>query len=173
MAGLSLQSLQLLDILPPSLTWDATIQALAGAVDPLHQDATGTIPVEVIYAALDKLPDAILDAVAWGFHVEGYDLLSTRAERLYVVKAFWDYHRYKGTVHGLEMYLRTFAGLLAADEKLLRRKPHRRRAGGLVGQHARAARLSLPPCRQTAGGVHRGCPGCHVPQRLRRHPAHR
>lgn len=108
MAGLSLQSLQLLDILPASLTWDATIQALAGAVDPIHQEATGTIPVEVIYAALDKLPDAILDAVAWGFHVEGYDLLSTRAERLHVVKTFWDYHRYKGTVHGLEMYLRTF-----------------------------------------------------------------
>lgn len=117
MSGQTLQDLRLLDILPPSISWDATIQALAGAVDPIHQDATATIPVEVIYAALDNLPDAILDVVAWGFHIEGYDLLETHAEKLHVVSNFYDYHRYKGTTHGLEMYLRTFLkrDLLAAS----------------------------------------------------------
>ncbi|MHC1791773.1 phage tail protein [Solidesulfovibrio sp.] len=108
MSGQTLQDLQLLDILPPSITWDGTVQALARAVDPIHQDVTATIPVDIIYAALEALPDDILDVVAWGFHIEGYDLLETRAEKLHVVANFYDYHRYKGTVHGLELYLRTY-----------------------------------------------------------------
>lgn len=117
MSGQTLQDLSLLDILSPSISWDATIQALARALDPVHRDVTATIPVEIIYAALDTLPDDLLAMVAWGFHIEGYDLLETRAEKLHVVKHFYDYHRYKGTKHGLALYLNTYLkrDLLAAS----------------------------------------------------------
>ena len=108
MSGQTLQDLSLLDILPQSISWDETIQALAKALDPIHQDVTATIPVDIIYANLDSLSDDILAMVAWGFHIEGYDLLATRAEKLHVLKHFYDYHRYKGTRHGLELYLNTY-----------------------------------------------------------------
>lgn len=108
MSGQTLQDLSLLDILPPSISGDETIQALARSLDPAHREVTATIPVDIIYAALDTLPDDILAMVAWGFHIEGYDLLETREEKLHLVKNFYEYHRYKGTAHGLTMHLRTY-----------------------------------------------------------------
>jgi len=117
MSGQTLQLLSLLDILPPSISWDDTIRTLAKALDPIHRDGTATIPVDIIYAALRTLPDDILAMVAWGFHIEGYDLLETREEKLHVVRNFFDYHRYKGTCHGLELCLNTYLkrDLLAAS----------------------------------------------------------
>lgn len=108
MASTYLADVKLLDLIPSSIAGDPSIIAAATACQPEIDAVTADTPRVLIYPRLEDLPDAVLDAVAWGWHVDGYDLLATRAERLDVVKRFHEYHVHKGTKYGLALYLSTF-----------------------------------------------------------------
>lgn len=130
-----LEDLRLLDLVPAPVSQDPVFMAAAEAADGELRTATGNVPRTLIYPALDALPDAALDLVAWGFHIEGYDLLTTRTERLHVVRNFFDYHRFKGTRRGFELYFSTFLkrDLLAASP------PHKSFLGASLTADERAA----------------------------------
>jgi len=92
---------------------DATGQAVAGLCgrfDALDLSGLLSTPVET------RL-DAVLDHLAWTCHVEGWEYVATRAQKIDLIKRFYEFHRYKGTKHGLALYFKTFLArdLLAAS----------------------------------------------------------
>lgn len=90
-------------LIPPGIN-DATSQAIAGLLDRfdiLDLDTLVTIPVET------RL-DAVLEHLAWAYHVDGWEYVTTRAQKIDLIKRMYEFHRYKGTKHGLALYLRTF-----------------------------------------------------------------
>lgn len=125
----------LLDLLPSSIKDDPALAAAATACQPELSAIVAETPRVLVYHNLEGLPDAVLDLVAWGWHVDGYDLLTTRAERLHVVRNFFDYHRFKGTRRGFELYFSTFLkrDLLAASP------PHKSFLGASLTAVERAA----------------------------------
>lgn len=94
-------------LLPPSITGDAKFQAAANAAGEeldLNQALSELI---YIWSRLDDLSDDQIDHLAWHLHVDGYSYALTREDKLYLVKSFYDFHRYKGTEYGLGLYWRT------------------------------------------------------------------
>jgi len=99
-------------LIPPGIN-DAMGQAVNGLLDRfdgLDLDGLLTTPVET------RL-DAVLEHLAWAYHVDGWEYVETRAQKIDLIKRFYDFHRFKGTKYGLALYLRTFLGrdLLAAS----------------------------------------------------------
>jgi hypothetical protein len=90
-------------LIPPGIN-DTTSQAISGLLDRfdgLDLDKLVMIPVET------RL-DAVLEHLAWAYHVDGWEYVSTRAQKIDLIKRFYEFHRYKGTKYGLALYLRTF-----------------------------------------------------------------
>ncbi|GAB7080833.1 phage tail protein [Megalodesulfovibrio paquesii] len=158
----SIRELALADLLPGSIAADPTIQTSAAAVQGELAGVTAAIDLLDIYADLSgyaqRLGGQVLDAVAWGWHVDLYDLLESTPERLEVTRRFVEFHRLKGTKAGLALYFRTFlkrnllaaspptksylGGSLTADERAAWLAPHPevrvypyRHAGVAVGAH--------------------------------------
>lgn len=125
----------LAELLPSSIKDDPSLAAAAAACQPELSAIVAETPRVLVYHNLEGLSDAVLDLVAWGWHVDGYDLLATRAERLHVVRNFFDYHRFKGTRRGFELYFGTFLkrSLLAASP------PHKSFLGASLTASERAA----------------------------------
>lgn len=137
MMGKRLGSTPFADILPSSLADDAGMRACAEALDGVLDKATRAIPGLLIYsrlardvgeesaaqasplaplerlAALDggleSLPEAVLDLLAWQFHVEGYAEAQSLPARRTMIYASLLLHRRRGTPwavrHGLETTL--------------------------------------------------------------------
>lgn len=106
-----------LSLVTPSISFDPAIAAAAsgsGAELTVNRDL---IPLELIYSRIDELPEEVLDHVAWGFHVDGYELATTVRQKRYLIKNFYDFHRYKGTLYGHRIHWRALLGLeiLKAD----------------------------------------------------------
>ena len=96
----------------PSGINDATSQAVNGLLDrfdALDQDGLLSTPV-------DTRLDAVLEHLAWAYHVDGWEYVTTRAQKIDLIKQMYEFHRYKGTKAGLALYFRTFLerDLLAA-----------------------------------------------------------
>jgi hypothetical protein len=90
-------------IVPPGID-DDTSQAIGGLLDrfdALDLDMLRMIPVST------RL-DAVLEHLAFAYHVDGWEYVSTRAQKIDLIKRFYEFHRYKGTTYGLALYLRTF-----------------------------------------------------------------
>jgi hypothetical protein len=90
-------------IIPPGIN-DDTSQAIGGLLDrfdALDLDVLRMIPVE------SRL-DAVLEHLAYAYHVDGWEYVATRAQKIDLIKRFYEFHRYKGTKYGLSLYLRTF-----------------------------------------------------------------
>lgn len=124
------------DLLPSSLVDDAGMRACAEALDGVLDKATRAIPGLLIYSRLARdageegaaqpplaplsrlaalggglasLPEAVLDLLAWQYHVEGYDLAPSLAAKRAMIYASLLLHRRRGTPwavrHGLETTL--------------------------------------------------------------------
>lgn len=149
----------LLDLLPSSIKGDPALAAAATACQPELSVVVAETPQALVYHNLEGLPDAILDLVAWGWHVDGYDLLTTRAERLHVVRNFFDYHRFKGTRYGFQLYFSTFLkrDLLAASP------PHKSFLGTSLTSEERAAFEAPHPEVRVYPFRHAGLKGASYP----------
>ncbi len=125
----------LIDLLPSSIKNDPSMAAAAASCQQQLSAVVAETPRVLVYHNLEGLPDAVLDLVAWGWHVDGYDLLATRSERLGVVRRFFDYHRFKGTRKGFELFFSTFLkrALLSASP------PHKSFLGASLTAPERAA----------------------------------
>lgn len=126
------------DILPSSLADDAGMRSCADALDTVLDKATRAIPGILIYSRLARdarpeetgaeqpslaplerlaalsgglasLPEALLDLLAWQYHVEGYQSATSPAARRAMIYASLLLHRRRGTPwavrHGLETTL--------------------------------------------------------------------
>ena len=92
-------------LIPPGIN-DVTSQAMGGLLDRLDVLDLDTLVMTPVESRLD----AVLEHLAWAYHVDGWEYLTSRAQKIDLIKRMYEFHRYKGTKHGLALYLRTFLG---------------------------------------------------------------
>ncbi len=88
----------LVSILPSSISKDEEVRRVAEAVSDNLNLAAKLIPLVAVYARVDELPEEILDALAWQFHMDIYDDSADIEAKRNAVKTAIQYHRYKGTI---------------------------------------------------------------------------
>ena len=101
-----LSNTKLVDLLPSSIRGDAGVIAAASAIDGELQKVTSLIPAVVLLARIDVLPEAVLDLLAWQFHVDFYEPVGFSIEKKRaVIKSSIAWHRKKGTPWAVEQVL--------------------------------------------------------------------
>jgi hypothetical protein len=97
----------LLRLLPPSINQDEGIQAAAQAAGDQEAEVRAQIINAYIWSRLDELPEAVLDHLGWGLHIDGWEYATTRELKLWLVRNFYEWHIYKGTEYGHALYWST------------------------------------------------------------------
>lgn len=98
----TLEEISLLDLLPASISRDATVQAIAKAIDPQLKIISETVDAPAIYSNIDKLPGDILDHLAVQYDVATWrDHWSLAMKRSIIKTAIAD-KRIVGTVAAIE-----------------------------------------------------------------------
>lgn len=89
-------------ILPSSISGDATVkdivQAISGRLAQLGEQAE----LVLILPRLKKLPEEIVDELAWQYHVDFYDVAANITKKRELVRKAIARHRYKGTPAAVE-----------------------------------------------------------------------
>ena len=89
-------------ILPSSISGDATVkdivQAISGRLAQLGEQAE----LVLILPRLKKLPEEIVDELAWQYHVDFYDVAAGLTKKRELVRKAIARHRYKGTPAAVE-----------------------------------------------------------------------
>ena len=101
-----LVNIGLVGVLPPSIAGDSNVQAAAvavgGQLQALAVDIGASLP---LMPNLDRLPERIVDLLAWQFHIDFYDATSTLEAKRARVRAAIEDHRIAGTRAGMERAL--------------------------------------------------------------------
>ena len=99
---LELKDKALQRILPSSISGDATVkeivQAISGRLAQLGEQAE----LVLILPRLKKLPEEIVDELAWQYHVDFYDVAADITKKRELVRKAIARHRYKGTPAAVE-----------------------------------------------------------------------
>jgi len=89
-------------ILPSSISGDATVkdivQAISGRLAQLGEQAE----LVLILPRLKKLPEEIVDELAWQYHVDFYDVAADITKKRELVRKAIAHHRYNGTPAAVE-----------------------------------------------------------------------
>lgn len=97
-----LESINVKNTLPSSIAFDENIQAISEVLTLELMSLVPNIDMLAILPNLSKQPDAVIDALAWQYHVDFYDSTRPRAEREELVRKSIAWHRIKGTPGALE-----------------------------------------------------------------------
>jgi hypothetical protein len=97
------------DLLPGSIRDDPTVSITAAAIDPELQGAASQTREAVLVPRIGELSGAVLDLLAWQFHVDLYDPTWPDEIRRGMISSFVAWHRLKGTKAGI-MKLLTVLG---------------------------------------------------------------
>ena len=93
-----LQSLSLMDILPDSILADKKVAAAAQALDAELQAVTQAAVETMHIPRIDILPEAVIDLLAWQWHVDFYEPLGMDIDtKRRLIKESIAWHRIKGT----------------------------------------------------------------------------
>ena len=106
-----LQSVSLLDILPPNLLADKQINAAVQALDDELQKITAATKEALLLPRLDELPEAVIDLLAWQWHVDFYEPAGMDIEtKRKLIKTSIAWHRIKGTKAAVEAMVQIISG---------------------------------------------------------------
>ena len=106
-----LQSVSLLDILPPNLLADKQIKAAVQALDDELQKITAATKEALLLPRLDELPEAVIDLLAWQWHVDFYEPAGMDIEtKRKLIKTSIAWHRIKGTKAAVEAMVQIISG---------------------------------------------------------------
>lgn len=98
-----IESISLLDILPNSILTDPQITAAAKALDTELQSVTRATVETLHLPRIDELPEAVVDLLAWQWHVDFYEPLGMDIDtKRRLVKESIAWHRAKGTPAAIE-----------------------------------------------------------------------
>ncbi|WP_319403137.1 phage tail protein I [uncultured Anaeromusa sp.] len=101
-----IQSIRLVDLLPPSIRGDPQVQAAAAALDGELAKVTSLIQETFLLARIDELSEPVLDLLAWQLHVDFYEPVGFSIEKKRaLVKQSIAWHRKKGTPWAVEQVL--------------------------------------------------------------------
>ena len=98
----NLSDIDIKQTIPYSLSNDENIQALAEAITVQLMDVAGKTDRLRILPNLSKLPEAVVDQLAWHFSVDFYDVTLPRATKEQLLYQSIAWHRRKGTVKVVE-----------------------------------------------------------------------
>ena len=103
-----LPNLKLLDVLPANLLADEQVMAAAQALDTELQAVTKAVAETMHLSRLDVLPEAVIDLLAWQWHVDFYEPIGMNIEtKRKLVKRSIAWHRIKGTPAAVEKMIQT------------------------------------------------------------------
>lgn len=92
-----LKELSLFDIAPPSIKTDETVINIIKAIDPELLNVSDAISEAFIISRIKELPEAVLDLLAWQWHVDFYELANNIDAKRDMVLGSIQWHRKKGT----------------------------------------------------------------------------
>lgn len=84
-------------ILPSSISSDATVKDIVQAISSRLAQLGEQAERVLILPRLKKLPEEIVDELAWQYHVDFYDVAADIAKKQELVRKAIARHRYKGT----------------------------------------------------------------------------
>ena len=102
-----LQSVSLLDILPPNLLADEQINAAAQELDTELQKITAATKEALLLPRLDELSEEVIDLLAWQWHVDFYEPSMSIETKRQLVRESIAWHRIKGTKAAVEKMAQT------------------------------------------------------------------
>lgn len=89
-------------ILPGSIASDKTVQDVAKAIGAKLQLINRQTELILLLPRLDELSEALVDELAWQYHVDFYDYQADIAKKRALVRNAIAWHRYKGTPAAVE-----------------------------------------------------------------------
>ena len=101
----SLHDADFLSTLPSVLKNDAVLNAVAAAIAVELQLLLEDTEKAVIYTMIDKLPEELLDIIAYDFKVDWYDDGYSISEKRATLQDSWNVHRKLGTKYAVEKAL--------------------------------------------------------------------
>lgn len=96
----------LMATLPLALRADPSVTALAEALCELLAARPVEIDRLILYPAIDRLDEAVLDILAWDFKVDWWDPNYTLEEKRRTLKDSWRVHKLLGTKAAVELGIR-------------------------------------------------------------------
>lgn len=108
-------------LLPPSIAIDENISKLAQSGEDIFSFLLSQTDNTLIYSAIDRLQEEVLDLLAWQFHIEGYEFAKDLQTKRKLIKSAVELHRLKGTTAGIKKALE-----LAGAELVKIYTPHHR-----------------------------------------------
>ena len=102
-----LQSVSLIDVLPPNLLADKRIYAAARALDDELQKITTATRNALLLPRLDELSEEVIDLLAWQWHVDFYESSMSIETKRQLVRESIAWHRIKGTKAAVEKMAQT------------------------------------------------------------------
>ncbi|GMB00446.1 phage tail protein I [Pelosinus sp. IPA-1] len=106
----TLDTVKLIDVVPPSIAGDPQVQGISAAVSPQLQQVSAQIDDCLIMPRIDQLPENIVDLLAWQKHVDFYDVTLSIDQKRQLVKASIEAHRHKGTPYAVELVVNAIFG---------------------------------------------------------------
>lgn len=94
---INIREIRLIDILPPNIAQDGKVSVAAEALDRELQAVTAAIDQCLLLSRIEKLPEPVVDLLAWQFHVDFYDVGLPIEQKRVLVENSLDWHRRKGT----------------------------------------------------------------------------
>ena len=89
-------------ILPSSISGDATVKDIVQAISSRLTQLGEKAELVLILPRLKKLPEEIVDELAWQYHVDFYDVAADIIKKRELVRKAIARHRYKGTPAAVE-----------------------------------------------------------------------
>lgn len=89
-------------ILPSSISGDATVKDIVQAISSRLTQLGEQAELVLILPRLKKLPEEIVDELAWQYHVDFYDVAADIIKKRELVRKAIARHRYKGTPAAVE-----------------------------------------------------------------------
>lgn len=99
---LELKDDSLQQILPSSIASDKTVQDIAKAISAKLQLINRQTELILLLPRLDELLEALIDELAWQYHVDFYDYQADIEKKRALVRNAIAWHRYKGTPAAVE-----------------------------------------------------------------------
>lgn len=89
-------------ILPNSISGDATVKDIVQAISGRLVQLGSQAELVLLLPRLKKLPEEIVDELAWQYHVDFYDVAADITKKRELVRKAIARHRYKGTPAAVE-----------------------------------------------------------------------
>ncbi len=113
---MNLSDFDLLSLQTKGMRDDPVTIALCATLQPLFEQLNDEVKAVIIYAAVDEMDGALLDELAWQFHLDVYDAYAPIEVKRALIKQSIRVHAHKGTVYAVREALQAAFGRAVVRE---------------------------------------------------------